>query len=181
MGGCLPTNPTAQPAMPADIITPPPTPPTDTKEEVYQLRPTGWETDPEEERLPLSLLECIVYCVHCNFTLFLRHDKCAQGEDEVLHQQRIATVFRLGLEKTLSQVRHLAGTIEKDTPSDYVYVKKRESSVKFVVKWLDGKEGIPSFEELERASFSARVLGDQSQYAIKECKCPFFCVWFCSY
>jgi hypothetical protein len=61
----------------------------------------------------------------------------------------------------LSQVRHQVGTIEKDEYGGHSIVRKKHSTVKFVVQYLDGPEDtFPSFAEIEKAHFMSSVLGD---------------------
>lgn len=73
----------------------------------------------------------------------------------------MASVLKEGLERTLSQTRHLVGTIEKDEGDTHSFVKRKDSTVKFVVQYLDSPEdGFPSFSEIEKAHFVATTLGD---------------------
>lgn len=130
----------------------------------YQLRPVGWENDPEEERFKLSLFDPIILVVYCHFALYFRLDGTAETKE------RTSAVLKQGLEKTLSQVRHLAGKIEKDPEGGFSFVKKKDTAVEFVVKSLDSPEH-PSIDDIEKASFSCKSLGNLSQYAIKDCEC----------
>ncbi|ROW10466.1 hypothetical protein VMCG_01641 [Cytospora schulzeri] len=121
------------------------------KEQVYHLHPSGWENDPEEERFKLSLFDPIILVVYCHFALYFRlHDDA---------KEEAASVLQEGLEKTLSQVRHLCGTIEKDEGAGgFSFVKKKHTTVKYVVKRLDTPE-YPSIDDIEDATFSCRALG----------------------
>ncbi|KAK7740745.1 hypothetical protein SLS53_005213 [Cytospora paraplurivora] len=131
------------------------------KEETHHVHPSGWENDPEEERFKLSLFDPIILVVYCHFALYFRLD------DDAEQKETVATVLREGLEKTLSQVRHLCGTIEKDKGGGFSFVKKRDTTVKYVVKWLDTPE-YPSIDDIEGASFSCKSLGDLSLWGLKE-------------
>ncbi|KAI1338861.1 hypothetical protein F5Y15DRAFT_424327 [Xylariaceae sp. FL0016] len=57
-----------------------------------------------------------------------------------------------GLEKTLSQVRQLCGTIERGASGGFSFVKKRDTTVKYVAKHL-GTPDYPSIDDLERETF----------------------------
>lgn len=73
----------------------------------------------------------------------------------------VATVLKEGLERTLSQARHLVGTIEKDEDGHHSFVKRKDSTVKFVVQYLDSSYGnFPSFTEIAEAHFVSTKLGD---------------------
>lgn len=135
------------------------------KEEVHLIRPTGWENDPEEERFKLSLFDPIILVVYCHFALYFRLDDGDDGSK----REATARVLRQGLEKTLSQVRHLCGKLEKDPEGGFSFVKKRDTTVKFVVKSLDGP-GYPSIDDIEKASFSCSSLGDLKAFALQDCK-----------
>ncbi|KAF3761878.1 hypothetical protein M406DRAFT_342569 [Cryphonectria parasitica EP155] len=142
-------------------------------EEVYQIYPSGWQDDPDEERIKLSLFDPIILVTYCQFALYFRldDDDDDDGDSDSHEQQRkrerIAKVLKLGLAKTLSQVRHFCGTIEKDPEGGFSFVKRRDTSIKYVVKSLEGP-AYPSFGDIERASFSCRSLGDLSEYSIAE-------------
>jgi hypothetical protein len=70
-------------------------------------------------------------------------------------------VLKAGLERTLSQARHLVGTIEKDADGRHSFVKRRNSTVKLVVQYLDAPEdNFPSFADIEAAHFVGTALGD---------------------
>jgi hypothetical protein len=61
----------------------------------------------------------------------------------------------------LSQVRHQCGTIEIDEDGHYSIVKRRNSTFRFVIQYLDGLEdNFPSFAEIENAHFMSATLGD---------------------
>lgn len=137
------------------------------KEVVHLVRPTGWEEDPEEERFKLSLFDPIILVVYCHFALYFRLDD--GGGDEDSRRETTARVLRQGLEKTLSQVRHLCGKLEKDPEGGFSFVKKRDTTVKLVVKSLDGPE-YPSIDDIEKASFSCSSLRDLKAFALQDCK-----------
>lgn len=70
-------------------------------------------------------------------------------------------MLKEGLERTLSQVRHLVGTIERDAAGGHSIVRKRDSTVKYVVQYLDHPEdGFATFAEIADAHFVSRILGD---------------------
>ncbi|KAL0940390.1 acyl transferase [Colletotrichum truncatum] len=123
------------------------------KVEEYQLHPWGWENDPEEERFKLSTLDYLSAMTYNNYALFFKLD------DE--EKSKVAEVLKEGLERTLSQTKNLVGTIEKDEDGYHSIVKKKDSTVKFVVQHLDSPEDkFPSFEEIEKAHFITTTLGD---------------------
>ncbi|KAK3935733.1 transferase [Diplogelasinospora grovesii] len=123
------------------------------KVEELQLHPLGWENDPEEERFKLSTLDYLSAMTYNNYALFFKLDDADKS--------KVAAVLKEGLERTLSQARHLVGTIERDEDGHHSFVKRKESTVKFVVQYLDSPEdGFPSFAEIEKAHFVATTLGD---------------------
>ncbi|KAI0485124.1 transferase [Xylariaceae sp. FL0804] len=153
------------------------------KRETFHLRPTGWEDDPAEERLKVSTLDCLAPLSYNNYMVFFRlaDDDNDDGDDKDAAAKPRAAValLRAGLERTLSQARHYCGTIERDDDEEggYSFVKRRDSTVKLVVQWLDhdhdhdhdeGNEDEdnkdkapppPSFDDLERAHFRGLALG----------------------
>ncbi|OIW24594.1 hypothetical protein CONLIGDRAFT_685556 [Coniochaeta ligniaria NRRL 30616] len=123
------------------------------KVQEYQLHPLGWESDPEEERFKLSTLDYLSAMTYNNYALFFKLDDSEKS--------KVADVLKEGLERTLSQARHLVGTIEKDDDGHHSFVKLKDSTVKFVVQHLDAPEdGYPSFTEMEEAHFVGTSLGD---------------------
>lgn len=75
--------------------------------------------------------------------------------------RNVAAVLKEGLERTLSQTRHLVGTIEKDGDGHHSFVKRKDSTVKLVLQYLDSSEdNFPSFAEVADAHFVATTLGD---------------------
>ncbi|KAF6834745.1 acyl transferase [Colletotrichum musicola] len=121
--------------------------------EEFQLHPFGWENDPEEERFKLSTLDYLSAMTYNNYALFFK-----VNDDE---KSKVATVLKEGLERTLSQTRQLVGTIEKDDDGHHSTVRKKNSTVKFVVQYLDSPEdGFSSFDEIEKSHFVTSKLGD---------------------
>ncbi|KAL4926740.1 uncharacterized protein BDV17DRAFT_299639 [Aspergillus undulatus] len=128
-------------------------------EQVYHLHPFGWEDDPEEERFKVSTLDYLSVQSYNNYALFFR---LADAD-----KPRVVEVLKQGLERTLSQVRHICGTIEKDEAGGHSFVKKKDSTVKLVVQWLDsGSAAYPSIDEIEQSHFSAVKLGDLNLWSV---------------
>ncbi|KAL4792604.1 transferase [Aspergillus venezuelensis] len=126
-------------------------------EQVYHLHPSGWETDPSEERYKVTTLDYLSVQAYNNYALFFRLEDHAKTQ--------AIEILKTGLEKTLSQVRHICGTIERDSSGGHSFVKKRESTVKFVVQWLEDKE-YPSLDDIEKAHFTAVRLGDLNLWSV---------------
>ncbi|KAK2745639.1 hypothetical protein FQN55_006130 [Onygenales sp. PD_40] len=133
------------------------------KKETFNLHPHGYETHPEVERFPLSTFDYLTAQTYNNFAVYFK-----LGPDA--SKPAIATILKQGLEHTLSQCRHLAGYIAKNKVGDHhSFVKKRDSTVQFVVQYLDGPEdNFPSFAELERTHFVRSTLGDISALGHKD-------------
>ncbi|KAJ6070371.1 hypothetical protein N7467_011690 [Penicillium canescens] len=70
------------------------------KQDVYHIHPSGWEGDPEEERFKVSTLDYLTVCTYNNYALFFRL--------EDVKKSRVVEVLIAGLERTLSQARHLS-------------------------------------------------------------------------
>jgi hypothetical protein len=114
--------------------------------ELYQLRPLGWETDPEEESIRFSSLDYLAACTFNSYALFFKL------KDE--ERSTAVTILKEGLERTLAQCRQLVGTVEKNEhDDDHSFVKKRNSTVKFVVKYFEPEDAAPSMSDLEKAHF----------------------------
>lgn len=64
--------------------------------EVFQLRPSGWEADPAEERFKLSTIDPTPNCAYNHYVLFFRLDS---GD-----RPRAADVLKAGLQRTLRYV-----------------------------------------------------------------------------
>lgn len=64
--------------------------------EIHNLHPSGWETDPAEERYRLSTIDLTPNCAYNHYVLFfrLRHERTAE----------VAEVLKTGLERTLRYV-----------------------------------------------------------------------------
>ncbi|KAH6616121.1 acyltransferase [Chaetomium sp. MPI-SDFR-AT-0129] len=132
------------------------------RQEVHQLRPFGWENDPEEERFKVTTLDYLTACTYNNYALFFRLGDHAD-------KQKAAATLKEGLERTLSQARHYVGTIEKDPEGGHSFVKKKDSTVRFVVQWLDTPEDgakYPSIDDIERTNYSAVTLGDLETWSV---------------
>ncbi|EMD67887.1 hypothetical protein COCSADRAFT_349151 [Bipolaris sorokiniana ND90Pr] len=127
----------------------------------FQLRPLGWEHDPAEERFKLSTIDHTLNCAYTHYAIFFRLED-ARKTDAV-------DVLRAGLERTLSQARHMCGTIEPDPEGGLSFVKRRDSTVQFVVHWLDPLGQHPSLDDIEKAHFSGRDgLRDINLWSIPE-------------
>lgn len=64
--------------------------------EVHDLHPSGWETDPAEERFRLSTIDLTPNCAYNHYVLFFRLDHERTAE--------VADVVKKGLERTLRYV-----------------------------------------------------------------------------
>lgn len=131
------------------------------KEETFHLHPLGWENDPEEERFKVSTLDYLISLTYCNFAIFFR----LADEDK----PRVVDILKAGLSRTLSQVRNLCGTIEKDPGGGHSFVKKRDSTVRFIVQWLDAPEDstvYPSFDDIAQRNFCCAALGDLNEWSV---------------
>lgn len=114
--------------------------------QILQLRPLGWENDAEEERFKFSTIDYILNCAYTHYAIFFRLD-----DDKKSHA---VDILKSGLERTLSQARHMCGTIEPDPEGGLSFVKRKESSVQFVVHWLDPLDHHPTLDDIEKAHFS---------------------------
>ncbi|KAI1142629.1 hypothetical protein F5Y05DRAFT_365538 [Hypoxylon sp. FL0543] len=129
------------------------------RQEAFDLHPHGWENDPDEERFKLSTLDYLTACTYLNYALFF--------ELKDADKRRAAAILKEGLERTLSQVRHLCGTIEKDPSGGYSFTKKKDSTVRFIVQWLDSPEDkYPSIDDIRAANFGAPTLGDLNLWSV---------------
>ncbi|KAI5859536.1 acyltransferase [Durotheca rogersii] len=127
------------------------------KVEEYNLHPWGYENGPEERTARLSTLDYLAACTYNNYTLFFKLD---DGADRA----KIASILKEGLERTLAQAWHLVGTIEKNEDGGHSFVNKKDSTVGFVVQYLDTPEDdYPSFSDLEKGHFTTASLGDKIQ------------------
>ena len=139
-----------------------PTMTTTPKQNEFYLHPYGWENDPAEERYKLSTLDYLPACSYLNFALFFKLD------DE--QKNNAIEILKQGLERTISQARHVCGTIEKDEGGGHSFTKKKDSTVRFVVQSLDSSEeddnAYPSFEDIERKNFTSAALGDLKLWSV---------------
>ncbi|KAH6620987.1 hypothetical protein B0J18DRAFT_398954 [Chaetomium sp. MPI-SDFR-AT-0129] len=128
------------------------------KHEIYHLHPLNWESDPEEERWKLSTLDYLASSSYLNYALYFQLDN-----HDTHAQSKALAALRHGLERTLSQARHLCSTLERDPDGDgYSFVHKKDDTVEFHVQWLDRPEDaerFPSLQGLERAHFRAAAMG----------------------
>ncbi|KAI1651896.1 transferase family-domain-containing protein [Daldinia loculata] len=133
------------------------------KQDIYQLHPNGWESDPEVEFRKVTTLDYLAACVYTNYAVFFRLD-----DDK---KQLAASTLKAGLERTITQIRHIIGTIEKDEEKGgHVFIKKKDSTVPFHVQWLDSpedKDKYPSFDDLEKANFGSVAMGDLKIWSVE--------------
>lgn len=133
------------------------------KQEVFELHPAGWESDPADEYFKLSTLDYCVGQVYTNYALFF---KLPDAE-----KPKAVEVLRKGLEITLSQCRQLVGHLEEhpDGSGGLCFHKRKNDTVQFHVQWLDGPEDkgkYPSFEELEKRHFVSQTLGSMDTWCV---------------
>ncbi|KAK4149271.1 omega-hydroxypalmitate O-feruloyl transferase [Chaetomidium leptoderma] len=127
--------------------------------EEYQLRPLGWENSPEEERLRFSSMDYLAACTYNSYAVFFKL------EDEA--RPKAVAVLKEGLERTLAQCSQLVGTMEKNNhDDDHSFVKKRDSTVRFVVKYFDAEDNVPSMPNIEKAHFASSFLGDTTRFVV---------------
>ncbi|KAK2043076.1 acyltransferase [Colletotrichum somersetense] len=121
--------------------------------EEFHIRPLGWESGPKEERFKISTLDYMSPRSYNIYALFFK------VKDE--EKRKVAAVLKEGLERTLAQAKHLVGNIEKDEDGSHSFVKRKNSTVKLVVQYLDSPDDkFPSLEEIEKAHFVTTTLGD---------------------
>ncbi|KAI8301902.1 Trichothecene 3-O-acetyltransferase TRI101 [Colletotrichum sp. SAR11_59] len=131
------------------------------KQQIYQLRPYGWENDPEEEKFKVSTLDYLTAQVYCNYAVFFR-----LSDEE---KPRVVEILKAGLERTLAQARHMNGSIEKDPKGGHSFTKRKDSIVAFHVQWLDDPSDAkkyPSFDDIHQANYNAVILGDQRLWSV---------------
>jgi hypothetical protein len=122
---------------------------------VYHLHPYGWQTGPEEERFKVSTLDYLSASCFTHFAIYFRLEDADKA--------RAAAVLKEGLERALAQIGHLCGTIEKGLEGGHSFVKKRDSTIQFIVQWLDAPadtDRFPSMADIEQSSFAGLTLGD---------------------
>ncbi|KAM0339008.1 hypothetical protein ACHAPU_011109 [Fusarium lateritium] len=107
-----------------------------------------------------TTLDYLTVCSYNNYALFFK-----LGD---VDKERVIVILKHGLERTLAQARHYCDTIEKAANGGHSFTKKRVSTVRFIVQWLDSPEDsdrYPSFEELEETNFSAVTLGNLKKWS----------------
>ncbi|CAP68190.1 uncharacterized protein PODANS_7_4860 [Podospora anserina S mat+] len=139
---------------------------TELQNSIIQLRPKGWEADPEHEYFNLSTLDYCVGQVYTNYALFF---KLSPNADK----SRIISTIKDGLEVTLSQCRQLCGTLQEQPSGggDLCFHKTRDSTVEFHVQFLDTAESKPegeyqTFGSLEAQHFASRALGNMKTWCV---------------
>jgi hypothetical protein len=127
--------------------------------EIFHLHPLGFESS-KEECFRLSILDVVVPPNYNTYAIVFKSDDTDES----------ATVetFKYAIQATLQQCRHLVGKIQKNEHGDYSIVKRPESTVEFVVQWLNNPGDVyPSFTELERANFTLASLGSPAILGIE--------------
>lgn len=81
----------------------------------FQLYPSGWEHDAEEERSKLSIIDFTLNCAYSRYAILFRLKDA--NKDEAVD------AIRARHERTLSQARHMCGTIEADGGFGLSFVK----------------------------------------------------------
>jgi hypothetical protein len=111
----------------------------------------------------ISTLDYLSVISYNNYALFFKMDDGVKSQ--------AVEIMKEGLSRTISQARHLCCTIEKNsTGSGHSYVKKKDSTVRLFVQWLDAPEDAdkyPSIEDIEKANFSAVPLGDLKLWSVE--------------
>lgn len=130
--------------------------------QIFYLHPAGWEGDPEgDERFPLSLLDYMSALNWSNYALFFRVEDADKS--------RAVEVLKEGLCRTIAQARHYGAAIEKDAIGDgYSFVKKKRSTVRFVVQRLDLAEDAHKYPSLDALEASHFRVGDRSIWGISD-------------
>lgn len=131
------------------------------RNEIINLQPAGWETDPDDEFFKLSTLDhCVPPLFNPNILIFKLLDD---------DKPKAAQVLKSGLEFMLSQCRQLCGTLEEHPDGGLCFHKKKDSTVEFHIQWLDSTEDedkYPSFDELEDRHFVSQALGDINTWCV---------------
>ncbi|TDZ74628.1 Trichothecene 3-O-acetyltransferase TRI101 [Colletotrichum trifolii] len=131
------------------------------KQQVYQLRPHGYENDPEVERYKVSTLDYLTAQTYNNYAIFFRLD----DKDKPL----VVDTLKGGLERTLAQARHLNGRIEKDAGGGHSFTKRKDDTVRLHVQWLDDPADAdiyPSLDDIHKANYSSAFLGDLDLWSV---------------
>ncbi|KAH7117305.1 transferase [Dactylonectria macrodidyma] len=140
--------------------------------EEFHLHSFGWENDPEEERFKLSTLDYLSTITYTNTALFFKVEDAEKTQLAYPSDSKAAAILKQGLERTLSQVRHLVGTIERDQDGHHSIVRKKNSTVKFVVQHLDTPDDkFPSLDDIADAHFLSTVLGDINVLSVAPMTC----------
>ncbi|KAI0903867.1 transferase family-domain-containing protein [Ustulina deusta] len=130
--------------------------------QTYDIRPSmNFQALPTQEEWfalsPMDLFNTQNYSTHA---LFFKLDDA--------DKPHIVDVFRRGLENTLGQCRHMAGTVQKREDGTYGILKTPESRVRLDVRRLDDVSAIhPSYADIQKANFSASSLGDPADWTIE--------------
>lgn len=128
------------------------------RHEIHHIHPLNWESGPEEERWKLSTLDYLVNSSYLNYALYFQLDIY-----DTHAQSKALAALQHGLERTLSQARHLCSTLEQNPDGDgHSFVHRKDSTVEFHVQWLDRPEDaerFPSLQGLEGAHFRAAAMG----------------------
>ncbi|PLB46611.1 acyl transferase [Aspergillus steynii IBT 23096] len=130
--------------------------------DLYDLYPHGWETSPPEERFKVSTLDYLTGLCYTHFAVYFRLEDADKS--------KAAAVLKESLQRTLAQIGHLCGTIEKDPEGGHSFVKKRQSTVQLIIQWLDSPEDtekFPSMSDMEASSFAGLTLGDFKNWSIE--------------
>ncbi|KAL2195272.1 transferase [Corynascus similis CBS 632.67] len=120
------------------------------RKDTTYLRPTGWE-NPKDEWRRLCPMDYGTYSWENWILIFQISDE----SDKPSFLQK----FQRGIEATLGQCRHVAGSIEKNEFGDYSVVTRPDSTVRFATLWLDGPDDeCLSYSEWESESFCCEAL-----------------------
>jgi hypothetical protein len=138
----------------------------------FNIHPLGWENDPEEERFKLCTLDYLSTTTYTNTAAFFKLEDTEktlvlycplriESKFANTSYRKVAAILKEGLERTLSQVRHLVGTIERDEDGHHSIIRRKRSTVKFVIQHLDSPEDeFPSFAQIAETHFLSAMLGD---------------------
>lgn len=115
-----------------------------------RLHPTGWQSSPESEQFPLSLMGHIMPKIYVLITeVFALPD---------MDSEAIVESMAAGLEFTLSQFPVMLGSLEVDANSGRLWASKsRDSTVGLHIKHMHEDE-FPSYDELYKKDVSVLCL-----------------------
>ncbi|KAI0427499.1 transferase [Xylaria sp. FL1042] len=119
---------------------------------ILQVKPRGWQDDPEQEVWTLADLE---YAMPSGFVRII----FVYELSELVDKDNIINQLKGGLEMTLSQCRTLTGVFKKEGGEIYI-IRSRGSAVPFIIKHSDDKHA--SFEGLEAAGFPTTEVSRQA-------------------